>query len=497
MRLPHLFLGLLCLLVATPAGAQDDTFRGGRFVARDDSLGFDEYRVLEPDDQLERRTKARRWVRRGNELDNPSLDPYATAVGYCPYLPEAWVRYAHNLNQLGRYRGATICLDHAARTMRFEPSDDRRADLEADAEGLRAAVAYNTGRFAEARDHIRVALTHREKEGAWRLLHARILVELGEFGEAAAILREFHDRDPDFAHALATLGNLEIQRGELVAADDAFDRAYKYGMRGAVFENDRGRLRLEQARPEDAVDHFESAIEQLPSFAEARNNLAVAYRRMGRPDRAVDVLEECVRRFPDYAAAHFNLAETYREQLPDASPAERTRLGTAALDAYDAALTHGYDPRAVVERRASLALIVEDLDLAEEDFLAITDDPDVDGRVIYLLGRVKKEQGEYEIAGNLFSMALQRGYDAADVHSDLGEVHLRTGDLENARIHLARAVEHNPELVVTRVNLSVVLSRLGELEEAERVLDEAAARDPDNELVRIQREALRQMRGGR
>lgn len=466
----------------------------GRFTARAESLGFDEYRRLEPDLQLERRETAKRLVRRGNEINlkRVELDPYATAVGYCPYLPEAWHRYAMGLNELGDYDGAMFCLALTQRTIPYESSKSRREELIGEFHALLAAVAYNTGDVQRSYDNAVRALEFRDDDDL-NLLKSRALIDLERFDEAAEVLARFDHQSPAYARSLSMLALLEMERGRLEAAEDAFDRAYKYGMRGPVFENDRGRLCLMRDQLDDAASHFEAAISSLPSFMEARNNLAVTYRRAGKLDEAQSVLEEALRLAPDYAAGHFNLAEVFRERMVAGEDVDREHWGRLAHEHYTQALFHGHDPELVIERRGGLALWVEDLETAEADLLRITEDPEIDARVLFLLGRVKKQQGELRIAATLYEMAMARGHDEAEVYSDLGEVRLRQGDFEAASTLLSQALERNPELVVTRVNLSVVLVELGDLPAADAVLREAEARDPDNELVQAQRDVLREL----
>src|SRR5690606_11871207 len=114
---------------------------------------------------------------------------------------------------------------------------------------------------------------------------------------------------------------------------------------------------------------------------------------------------------------HFNLAEIAREQLEQVTDEhERAELAAQSFRHYSLALESGHDPELVVERRAGLAFLSDDLAGAEADLLRMTEDPSFDGRVLYLLGRVKKDQGRLDIAINLLRMAEQRGYH--DPHLD-------------------------------------------------------------------------------
>ena len=103
---------------------------GGHFLTDDDSLGYDQFRQLSADQQLEARDSARGWLgwsrdavsvsggqsrfgvkARPNRADTPeesrvalerALDCAATAVGYCPYMAEAWIQYGDVAMRLGR-----------------------------------------------------------------------------------------------------------------------------------------------------------------------------------------------------------------------------------------------------------------------------------------------------------------------------------------------------------------------------------------------------------
>lgn len=484
---------------------------GGRFQALVDSLGYDGYRQLSRDRQLDRREDARRWLKRAREhghaaageptaeievdLLKRALDACATAVGYCPYLPDAWLLYARFLNELGRYDSAAICLDHAGITLPYERRDDERRDLEGDYHRQRAVVAYNRVDFSTSVEEARLALEIRENDAELRLLLARSLGALEQFDEAREILDSIPRDRPERATALAVLGLVEMQAGNLDAAREAFDAAEERGMRGAVFWNDRGRLALELGEYDEAAESFERAIDVVPGFMEARSNLAVAHRRAGRLQEAERVLRELVVERPDYAPGHFNLAETIRAQLDDLGPAEERARAEEALEHYSQALATGFDVEQVLERRATLAARAEYLEVAEEDFLEMSRDPGIGGEVLHRLGRVKREQGRADIAQNLFEMAIERGFEEAIVYSDLGGVLLAQARFAEARDALARAVELDPRLVVTRVNLSIAWMELGDLEEADRALAEAEERAPDLTAVREQREQIDRLRG--
>lgn len=495
-RIPTLIILSVCfpLLLAGAVGAEDSV-PGllGRSIARSDSLGFDEYRTLPPERQLKLRDDARKWLREVDltRPDFQSFDACATAIGLCPYLAKAWMLYAQLHHDVGRYALSDYCLQQVRRTLRYEARRDERAEIEVQLHALEARAAYNLGDLERSLLAIEQALLLEPSQPELLLLQARSLGQTDRLAEAREILRRFEHKDPLYARALGILGNVELEAAEYEAAEDAFARAAKYGERGPIFQNDRGRLALARERFDEAASYFREAIELLPSFMEARSNLAVVQRRRGELGLAAQTLREILERQPDYAPAHFNLAELLRQTWSDSEGDERAALEREILRHYGLALRHGYEPGVAVQRRAEFALQLDDLQVAEEDLLEITRDPDLDPSVLFLLARVKKEQGELRVAGQLLAMAFDAGYDGAEAHGEAGEIHLRSGRIGEAIEAFERALARRPGLIVTRVNLSIALAMRGDMAAADAALREAEVLAPEHPAVQAQRRALR------
>ncbi len=465
---------------------------GGVYRDRRDSLGFAAFRQLDEAGQRERRSLAKTRLAQGRDRDRPrrALDDFATAVGLCPYYPDAWLHYAETAIKLGNYVTGRYLLHGVERSLKFARNEKQQKKIAADFYLLDAVASYNLHDFERSLYSVDNCLVLRSGDLDARLLRARCLVELDRYDEAREELENFRFGESHWAQAQAVRGVLEMNAGNLERADRAFSEAWEYGVRSAVMENDRGRLRLMQERPKDAVQHFKRALRIQPTLMEARNNLAVALRRSGRDDEAEAVLHAALRVNPDYAPAHFNLAELYRARLNSLHGEQLRRVAEEARREYDITLDHHYRTKKVLEHRAWVALKLGDLESAEKDLLRLAGSDDADGRVLFLLGRTKKEQGELRIAEQLLRMAIDRGYAGADVHSDLGEVLLRRKDLLAARSELETAIRLDGSLIATRVNLCETLMEMGERTEAERVLREAETLAPDDPAVQEQRRLL-------
>jgi len=77
------------------------------------------------------------------------------------------------------------------------------------------------------------------------------------------------------------------------------DQAYGYNLKG-LEALDRGTF-------DEALEYFRSALELLPSYRDAENNMGVAYFRSGNVSRARDIWQGLVRKDSGYATAWYNL----------------------------------------------------------------------------------------------------------------------------------------------------------------------------------------------
>lgn len=71
----------------------------------------------------------------------------------------------------------------------------------------------------------------------------------------------------------------------------------------------KGLILTKQNRQADAIQVYQSMIEDYPELPEPYNNLAVLYAAQGRYESATASLEMAIRAHPGYATAHENLGD--------------------------------------------------------------------------------------------------------------------------------------------------------------------------------------------
>jgi tetratricopeptide (TPR) repeat protein len=104
------------------------------------------------------------------------------------------------------------------------------------------------------------------------------------------------------------LGIALNDQGKTDEAIDHYQQAIELRPRYAEAHYNLGRLLAQKGRLDDAVSHYEKALEINPADAEARNNLGVTLFGIGRVDEAVAHYREALKIRPDYAEASCNLA---------------------------------------------------------------------------------------------------------------------------------------------------------------------------------------------
>ncbi len=185
--------------------------------------------------------------------------------------------------------------------------------------------------------------------------------------------------------------------------------------------------------PEEAISHFNRALQIKPHNPDALNNLGSVLRGLGRLEEAEIRLREAVRLDPDYFEARYNLGITLQ------------KLGRPeALNQLEAA----------VRRNPNFA------------------------DAHFALGNALKAVGRIEEARNQYQQALQLRPDYADAHYNLGMISLELGQ-PGAESHFQQAVQLKPDFPEARNSLGNVLQAMDRHDEAMTQYREAIRLKPD------------------
>jgi tetratricopeptide (TPR) repeat protein len=178
----------------------------------------------------------------------------------------------------------------------------------------------------------------------------------------------------------------------------------------------------EKGRLDDAISQFQKALEINPDYAEAHNNLGIALGKKGRLDDAISQYQQALQIKPDYAQAHNNLGNALGRK--------------GRLD------------EAIIQFQQALQI-----------------QPD-SAETHYNLGLAFCKQGRLDEAISQYQKALEIKPDYAEARNDLGVVFFRQGRMDEAISQYQKALEIKPDYAEARNNLGIVYFGQGRMDEA-------------------------------
>jgi tetratricopeptide (TPR) repeat protein len=212
--------------------------------------------------------------------------------------------------------------------------------------------------------------------------------------------------------------------------------------------NGLGNVLFERGQADEAIAHFQKAVELKPDFSTAHYNLAGVLREKGRVDDAMAQFERAVEIQPDYSSAHFYLGEILRD---------KGRV-QEAIAHFEKALEHHPDYAAAHESLGLLLLRTGQVDRALVHFRKLVEiqpgdavDQNNLARVLWQKGRVGEAIAHYE-------RALQIRPDYALAHQSLGGLLEQEGRAREAVAHYQRALEIEPSFATAWSSMAWVLA---------------------------------------
>jgi len=332
----------------------------------------------------------------------------------------------------------------------------------ADARHLLGVACLQSGRAAEAVEHIRAAVALRPGIADWWANLAAAQRAAGRFPDAAG----------SWTRAL------ELRPGEA---------AWLHGL---------GLATAESGRLEEGLQHLSRAAALAPGNPDIRADLGTALARAGRPDAAEAALREALVLAPDHRGAGGALAALLLNRAGADLLADRP---AAALQRLDAALAIGPVPpdlRAMIQTRRGTALLRLDrfapaADAFDEAARIRPQDP----APLIGLGDAYASSGRFAEAESVLRRALELAPGSPEALNNLGNALHGEGRL-SAAADIYRAVPRDSAAgYPALVNLGTVLRDLGDDAGAEEMYRAALALRPDDPVVHWQRSLARLLAG--
>jgi tetratricopeptide (TPR) repeat protein len=276
-------------------------------------------------------------------------------------------------------------------------------------------------------------------------------------------------KNPKAWVAQLNLGNAVQRAGRIQDAMGHYEQALQIKPDYAEAHLDLGAALIRLGRPEDAIRHYEQALEIDPDAGETHRNLGVGLEQVGRVTEAISCYEEALRINPDSAEAHNDLGNAFLRlgKLPEAIEQYQQALKFTP----DSAATHNNLGDALFRQgrvEQAISCYTEALRITPGSAVAHNN-----------LGAALIRQGKREDAIAHYEQALQLKPDYAEAHYNLATALLAMGNSREAAKHLEWVLQINPGSVEAHYRLAEILEQTGRLREATEHYELALRFRPD------------------
>ena len=202
---------------------------------------------------------------------------------------------------------------------RLSMKQPQRIDIRAEFE--RAKELHLAGYVFEAEERYREILAVDPKHGPTLALLGMLAEQMGEFGDAALLLRKAIAANPEIAVYHSSLASALNKLGQLDDAIDSYKRAFKLQPEGIEPLVNIGLVLMKQNKPKEALAWYQAAAEISPDSIEAINNIGTACQYSGEVGRAISAYRRVVALRPTESLGYHNLGTALADggQLDEAT----------------------------------------------------------------------------------------------------------------------------------------------------------------------------------
>jgi len=388
-------------------------------------------------------------------------------------------------------------------------------EAEADATLRRASRLLEADAAREAEPLLRRVLELDPESELARSLLVELLTDQRRYAESIPLLRAVLADDPEDARAHELLTASLHEKGDLVAADAAYQAWYALDADSDVALFGWGRVLYEQGRFDDARKAFARAEKRRSGRADVRSELGLALQALGKLKAAEAKQRDALERDPRSADAWFRLGDVIFERdegrrdeaIEALHSAVRCDPGHVRAQVHlyrllrEAVLAGASDLDGASDRRWRAVLRVHERGQVgaragaprrhpggaaeEERLLALLgDDPD-DLTARRALGEWLHSEGHVHAAVVEYDRVLEGGGADAALLAEAGAAHLVTERLERSVELLAESVASEDCPAVARRHLAWALLVLDRAEESAAVSEATLLLTPADRSARL------------
>ena len=261
------------------------------------------------------------------------------------------------------------------------------------------------------------------------------------------------------AGVLLILGTLSWQRaGVFESEEKLWADTLAINRNSWAAYNELGLALFEKGQIDEAIFHYQKALEIYPNYDLAHNNLAMALAKKGHLDEAIVQLQKAMAINPSFDLPHYNLGAIFLQQ---------GRLDDAIFQLRKAL---EMNPNYAIARNALGSALLQkgQFDEAVAQFqkaLEINQNDDV--TAYNNLGNAFSQKGRLDEAIALYQKGFKiQPRSNAKLHYNFGNILTQKGELDQAIAEYQRALAIIPDFFEAHMNLGIALAQSGQVNEA-------------------------------
>jgi Flp pilus assembly protein TadD len=213
--------------------------------------------------------------------------------------------------------------------------------------------------------------------------------------------------------------------------------------------NNLGPILVDHGHRDEAIQHYERALQLKPDYAEALNNLGAVLLAQGKLDEATAYFQKALQNQPNNPNIRSNLRMALAET-------ETTRDEEAMIELRNTLETH---PDFADARRSLAVILLQKgrVDEAIAQFQIIREQYPDNPMASFDLGNAYFQKGQMDEAAAFYQNALKIKPDDVSALNNLGTAFLKKGMVDEAAVQFRKALALQPDFALARTNLTKAL----------------------------------------
>ncbi|MGP1369399.1 MAG: tetratricopeptide repeat protein [Treponema sp.] len=297
-----------------------------------------------------------------------------------------------------------------------------------------------------------------------------LYIKAGQDKKAVAYFKTIIELEPDNEDALNTMGGICRRIKEYDKSIEYLNHALAVGKGRAAIQYNLGFTYKSMGKDAEAIDCFQSVINDNPTDVLAYNHLGAIYARQKDYEKAVSIYRLGLQVDPNHPILQFNLAKAY----------EATGNDSEAISSYESALRAKPGWKDAVKAYAKLLLklnrTAEAASIVQNAVSLYSDQSDL----YYLLGRIFLQQDNYSKAEENLKKARKLAPDSAKILSCIAKTYEKSGKNGEAVEAAMQAEENNSEDIDLKAQTVRTLLSAKKFDAAGERLKSLQAKIPDD-----------------